>query len=81
MGSGEFSNGFRERLERNLDSLQSTLQQTNERNRPQPIQPQPSVSNHMEIGAVAGGAIGAAIGGPPGAILGGLVGGLFGSIF
>lgn len=80
MGSGEVSNGYRERLERNLDSLQSMLQKTNERNKPQPIQPRPR-GNHAAHGSVAGGAIGGAIGGPPGAIIGTVLGGIFGSLF
>lgn len=34
MGDGEVSNSFRERLERDMDSMQASLKQTNEVNKP-----------------------------------------------
>lgn len=36
MGEGEIFNPFRERLEREIDSLQAALKQTNEANKPKP---------------------------------------------
>lgn len=36
MGDGEVSNSYRERLERDMDSMQASLKQTNEANKPPP---------------------------------------------
>lgn len=76
MGDGEVSNGFRERLERDIDDLQTTLKQANERNKPLPP---PVYYGHQNEGPsnglpLIGAAAGAAIGGPPGAIIGGFIG-------
>lgn len=68
MGDGEVSNGFRERLERDVDGLQATLKQTNEKNKP--------VDQKGDFGLpIIGAAVGASLGGPVGALLGGILGG------
>lgn len=36
MGDGDISNGFREKLERDLDNMQAALKQRNEANKPPP---------------------------------------------
>lgn len=81
IGGGDISNGFRERLERDVDGLQATLKQANDRNKPieRPVyQDQGSDSNGLPL---IGAAAGAAIGGPPGAVIGGIIGSVFGGLF
>lgn len=68
MGDGEVSNGFRERLERDVDGLQATLKQTNEKNKPVDQKGDGSLP-------IIGAAVGASLGGPVGALLGGILGG------
>lgn len=70
MGDGEVSNGFRERLERDVDGLQATLKQTNEKNKP--VDQKGDGTNGLPI---IGAAVGASLGGPVGALLGGILGG------
>lgn len=75
MGDGDVANGYRERLERDIDGLQTSLKQANEKNKPPPqITHNPDSSNDNNvIGAIVGGAVG----GPVGAAIGGVIGGLF----
>lgn len=44
MGDDELSNGFREKLERELDELQPSLKRENEANKPPPPPPPPPPS-------------------------------------
>lgn len=44
MGDGQITNGIREKLERDLDQLQTTLKQANEANKPPPPPPPPPPS-------------------------------------
>lgn len=75
IGDGDVSNGYRERLEREIDGLQATLKQANDRNKPPPQVTQDSGSSNDNnvIGAIVGGAVG----GPVGAAIGGVLGGFF----
>lgn len=45
MGDGLISNGFREKLERDLDNLQSGLKRKNESNKPTTPRPPPQVES------------------------------------
>lgn len=75
MGDGDISNSFREKLERDIDGLQVTLKQANEKNKP--VQHFTDQSSNDPSGTIIGAAVGGAVGGPVGAVVGGIVGGLF----
>lgn len=49
MGDGEVANSFRERLERDIDSMQASLKQSNEANKPPPPPPPQQSSNHDSV--------------------------------
>lgn len=81
MGGGETSNGFRERLERDIDGLQAMLKQANERNKPQPVHYDSEEESSSNGLALFGAAAGAAMGGSAGAFIGGVAGKILGDLF
>lgn len=57
MGDGDLSNSFRERLERDMDSMQASLQQRNEANKPPPPAPESSESDDHIFGKIVDGIV------------------------
>lgn len=52
MGNGDISNSLREKLERDMDNMQTALKQRNEANKPPPPKPKKKKGWKRVVGAV-----------------------------